>query len=214
MLRELFRRYRVYAVLQGFRLNMVFSVLFFALSLVLNELAILFATEKASNPVTDIILSNTPILDVNNLFVYGTMAAVVVSVLIGLAHPKRIQFTLHTITLFFVIRSIFVSLTHLAPFAPHVADDFGTTVNNAFFGADQFFSAHSGLPFLGALMCWHQPRLRYFFLAISGFFAVVVLLGHIHYSIDVLAAFFITYGIYDIAVWLFPKDYALFHSDL
>ena len=46
--------------------------------------------------------------------------------------------------------------------------------------------------------------LRYLFLAWSVFFGIVVLLGHLHYTIDVLSAFFITYGIVDIAKWLFP----------
>jgi len=45
----------------------------------------------------------------------------------------------------------------------------------------------------------------YFFIAASIFFGVVVLLGHLHYSIDVLAAFFITYSIYRLAVLFFPR---------
>lgn len=213
MHRELVRRYRVYSRRQEYRLRLVFSVIFFALSLVLNQLAVHFSTVKASNPVTDIILSNTPVFDVANLFVYGTLIATIASLLVGLQHPRYIPFALHAVTVFFVIRSLFVSLTHLAPFEVHLADDFGTTINYAFFGADQFFSAHTGLPFLGALLFWHEPRWRYFFLSMSIFFAIIVLLGHIHYSIDVLAAFFITYGIYHICLWLFPADRELFLSD-
>jgi hypothetical protein len=43
-------------------------------------------------------------------------------------------------------------------------------------------------------------------------FGVVVLLGHLHYSIDVLSAFFISYGIYRIAEIIFHKDKMLWNS--
>ncbi len=39
-----------------------------------------------------------------------------------------------------------------------------------------------------------------------------MLLGHYHYSIDVLAALFITHGIFQIACWAFKADFALFRS--
>ena len=40
----------------------------------------------------------------------------------------------------------------------------------------------------------------------------VVLLGHFHYSIDVFAAFFIAYGIADLAKKFFAKEYAFIHQ--
>jgi hypothetical protein len=51
-----------------------------------------------------------------------------------------------------------------------------------------------------------------FYLALTAFFGSVVLLGHYHYSIDVLAALFITHGVFQISCWLFGRDYALFRS--
>jgi hypothetical protein len=56
------------------------------------------------------------------------------------------------------------------------------------------------------------PQWRIFYLALTAFFGVVVLLGHYHYSIDVLAALFITHGVFQISCWLFGRDYALFRS--
>jgi hypothetical protein len=63
-------------------------------------------------------------------------------------------------------------------------------LNSIFYGGDLFFSGHTGLPFLAALAFWHIPTLRIFYLASTWYFGTVVLLGHYHYSIDVLAALF------------------------
>ncbi|MDP2670532.1 MAG: hypothetical protein Q8O99_06590 [bacterium] len=45
-------------------------------------------------------------------------------------------------------------------------------------------------------------------------FGVIVLLGHLHYSIDVLAAFFITYAINDINKLIFVHDKRVFDLDV
>ncbi len=58
-----------------------------------------------------------------------------------------------------------------------------------------------------ALIYWDSPRLRNLFIATSIIFGIVVLLSHLHYTIDVASAFFITYGIYRIAIKLFARDY-------
>jgi len=70
------------------------------------------------------------------------------------------------------------------------------------------------LPFLLALIFWDEKYLRYFFIVSSIFFGAIVLLGHYHYSIDVAAAFFITYTIYHIAKKLFPRDFELFKKGI
>jgi membrane-associated phospholipid phosphatase len=65
-----------------------------------------------------------------------------------------------------------------------------------------------------ALIFWREKGLRYLFILWSVYMGIVVLLGHLHYSIDVASAYFITYSIFCIAVWLFPKDHKLFFSDV
>ena len=113
--------------------------------------------------------------------------------------------------LFLLIRAVFISLTHIAP-SPIDPQNPAPFLNSIFHGGDLFFSGHTGLPFLAALAFWHIPPWRMFFLASALFFGTIVLLGHYHYSIDVLAALFITHGVFQIACWLFRSDYTLFRS--
>ncbi len=209
----LVERYRESWVDKYLRFSIPVSFIIFCFSIfVVQPLAIDFANEAASNPVGDIILSNTPVFDVGIYFVYGMFLLVGFITLLCLHKPQRIPFVLHSLTLFVLIRSVFVSLTHIGAFTTQAQSDFGPAITRAFFGADQFFSGHAGAPFLMALIFWHVPALRYIFLTWSVFFSVVVLLGHLHYTIDVASAFFITFGIYHIALWLFPRERALFFS--
>jgi membrane-associated phospholipid phosphatase len=80
------------------------------------------------------------------------------------------------------------------------------------FQANFFFSGHTGLPFLMALIFWADKFWRKFFLAVSALFAISVLLAHVHYSVDVFAAPFMTYGIFKIAERFFPYDRSLMPS--
>lgn len=181
------------------------SVLFFGLAIgVIQPFSLKFATEVASNPVSDIILSNIPVFDVDLIFVYGMLLLIGFIAILCAHHPRRIPFMLNSLSLFIIIRCIFISLTHVGPFLPHTSTEFGPLITHLFFGADFFFSGHTGAPFLMALMYWREKLLRIVFLLWSVVFATIVLLGHLHYSIDVAAAYFITYSIYHLAVQFFP----------
>ena len=82
------------------------------------------------------------------------------------------------------------------------------------FGGDLFFSGHTGMPFLLALIFWRDKWARYIFILFSVVFAVTVLLSHMHYTIDVASAFFITFTIYHIAEHLFKKDQQRFNQEI
>ncbi len=207
-------RYRNSWLDKQFRFYAPISIAAFVAALFVNFWAIKQASSRASNSVTDIILSNTPVLDVDKIFVYSTFFVVAICVVYLIIHPKKIPFVLHSLTLFILIRSAFTLMTHLGTPEAYYASDFGVAITNSFFGADQFFSGHTGMPFLGALMLWKiDNRMSILLFLASMFFAVTVLLGHIHYTIDVASAFFITYGVYKIALWLFPRERALFLSE-
>lgn len=168
----------------------------------------------ASNGVTDIILNNIPAMDVDGIFVYGALLFGLFLVFLLIKEPGQMPFIVKSIALFVLIRAIFLSLTHLGPIVGGELIAPNAILRNLMFGADYFFSGHTGLPFLMALSYWRNKRLRFVFIATSLIFGVSALLGHYHYSIDVFAAFFIAYSIFDIAKWLFANDYRLFYNTI
>lgn len=214
---EIWRRYKVYGMRPGFAVSVVASVGLFFASIITNYIASSYASKQASNFVEDIILSNTPVYNVDGLFVYGALAIIAFVLLVCLAHPKRIPFVLYSLALFYFIRAGFIVLTHLGSFPDQTEADLtssiGVFVSQFFFGDDLFFSGHVGAPFLMALVFWREKGLRNMFLVASLVMAVVVLLGHLHYSIDVVSAYFITYAIYHLAAYLFAAEHRLFLHD-
>jgi hypothetical protein len=182
-------------------------------ALFINFYAGLYATKSASNAVTDIVLSNIRVYNVDKIFIYGPWIFWIFVTLFVISKPYKIPFIVKSIALFVVIRSIFISLTHIGPFPTQLVIDSTRLISDFTSGGDLFFSAHTGLPFLMALIFWNHKYLRVFFVATSIMFGIVVLMGHLHYSIDVFAAFFITYSIFHISEVLFKKDFKMFKSD-
>jgi len=192
----------------------VWALLFFLFSLISTYLAGAYAAAMASGKVNDVLLDNLPVVDVK-IIVFQLAIAFIIALAIALIlNPQKIPFTLKSLALFTFIRSLFLVMTHLSPYlgieyqqsffkADKLVVDFA-------FGADLFFSGHTGVPFLLALIFWHNVRLRIFFIIASAVSGAAVLLGHLHYSIDVFAAYFITYSIFILSKKFFKRDYELF----
>ncbi|UPJ50863.1 hypothetical protein IVB30_05545 [Bradyrhizobium sp. 200] len=205
---------RLYRTLLGNRAylrSLAEGTAFLAASTIAIFAAVTYATVHASNYVTDFVLSRVGPFNVRFLFIYGTFTAFVITAGLLAWRPNRVPFALKAMALFLLVRAVFVALTHMAP-SPIDPQKPAPFFNSIFYGSDLFFSGHTGLPFLAALAFWHIPQWRMFYLALTAFFGAVVLLGHYHYSIDVLAALFITHGVFQISCWLFARDYTLFRS--
>lgn len=195
-------------------LHLIASLIFFVLSMVITYYAASYTDGfSEGNVVPDLLLDHLPILKVGYLFFQGAVAVVVALILVLLYNPKYIPFTFECTALFFLIRSIFMVMTHLS--APSVESYSFIThehhVKETLFtvssGNDLFFSGHAGFPYLLALIFWSNKHLRYFFLLCSLIGAGAVIMGHLHYSIDVFSAYFITFGIFEIAKRLFAKEF-------
>ncbi len=213
MVKKTFHKHKSYWSRKSFRRSVLLGIVFLVVSLFINSAADNYTLHHASNHVTDIILDNIPVFNVDFIFVEGFTIFWIFVVLLQIHEPMTLPFVLKNLALFIVIRSIFVSLTHMAIPPQHSFLDPGYLFKKFTSQDDLFFSSHTGTPFLFALIYWENKWLRTIFLATSIIFGAAVLLGHLHYSIDVFAAFFITYGIYDIARYFFQRDHALCLKD-
>ena len=194
--------------------SFISSFVILIVALIISFYANVYATKVASQPVTDIILSNIRVYDVDWIFVYGFWIFCIFITVLGILKPYRVPFAVKSIALFVIIRAVFISLTHIGPFPGQDLLSTSKFVTDFTSGRDLFFSSHTGLPFLLALMFWNHKPLRWLFIAISIFFGAIVLMGHLHYSIDVLAAPFITYTIYHMAGVIFKKDKEMFENGI
>jgi len=192
-----------------FLVSVLIGLLILAVGLTATNFANHYATLRASNWVTDIILDNIPVVNVSFLYSQGALLFLVIVALILILEPKRVPFVLKSLGLFFIVRSIFMTLTHIAAPPQMSVLNYTDLINRLSSGDDLFFSAHTGLPFLLALVFWNEKYLRYLFILATLAGGTIVLLGHLHYSIDVFSAFFISFGIYHMAMFLFKKEYKL-----
>lgn len=185
------------------------AIILLIISIFATHFASKYADIRASNYVEDIILSNTSVHNFEFIFVQGAIMLSLFVIALCVRFRKTTPFALKTIAFFIIIRALFVSLTHIGPYPSHLELESGL-LNFITSGNDLFFSGHTGLPLLIALIYWDHLYVRVMFLLSSVIFGVIVLLAHLHYSIDVFSAFFITYSIYHIALKFFQKDYEFF----
>lgn len=197
---------------RDFLLTVLSGLLLFGLSIIVYYLSNIYVSTSQVNAVHDLFLDHLPVVNVNFVVNEGVWLYFWFLMVVWFLAPKKIPFTLKAAALFILIRSLFFSITHLGPSPDHAVlnpQDFLTALAT---GNDLFFSGHTGIPFLISLIFWNSPVVRYVSIIVSIIFGASMLLGHLHYSIDIFGAFFITYTIYHLAVWLFPNSYKLFHE--
>jgi hypothetical protein len=164
-----------------------------------------YVTITPGAKVPDLILDRLPAVDLSFLFVYGYMVLLMIMFLyptffrVRMLHVVAIQFSV-----LLTLRSVFMIFTHLETPAGSVAVGFPGFFEHLYFENDMFFSGHTAMPFLGFYVFRHS-RLRYVFLVGAIVMGIVVLLMHLHYSIDVFAAFFMTYCSYRMGQRLLRK---------
>ncbi|MFA5259145.1 MAG: phosphatase PAP2-related protein [Candidatus Pacearchaeota archaeon] len=180
-----------------------FSILFLILANFSYQIAGEYVDEVAGVQAQDIILDNIPTINLSFLYIYGGILMLGLLIFYPLFfNVKKFHVSLSQLSLLLIIRSFFISLTHLKVPADAVEITIPKLYNLMTFNNDLFFSGHTALPFLGFLM-FRKEKIGIFFLILTFVMMITVLFMHFHYSIDVFAALFITYGSFKIGQWLF-----------
>jgi hypothetical protein len=78
---------------------------------------------------------------------------------------------------------------------------FGRGSMHAYLTKDLFFSGHTATTFLLLLYVWHRPRLRWVALFAHVLVVTTVVLGRLHYAIDIAGAYAFTFALYALREW-------------
>ncbi len=208
MVKKIIDKHKIHWSRKEFVNSAILGIVLLIGALFINYNAGNFALKKASNGVTDIFLDNIPVVNLGEIFIWGAIFLFLFIIAVLLYEPHYLPFALKSLALFYFTRAIFITLTHIGPYYESAALPPSQLINWTLDGG-LFFSGHTGMPFLMALIFWKFYRLRIAFIAFSIIFGASVLLSHVHYSIDVAAAFFITYTIFEMSKKFFPKSYSI-----
>ena len=133
--------------------------------------------------------------------------SIVFTVYLFIKKPEALMFTIQVYVLVIVVRII---VMYVVPFNPPARmirlDDpfvqfFGT---GQILTKDLFFSGHTAIVFLFYLVA-ESKKIKAIFLIITIIVALSLLLQHVHYTVDVIAAPFFTYGCFVIVKKLRKK---------
>lgn len=198
--------------------SFLLGVLLFLSALIIQHFSYSYIEERiAVTPVRDLLLDNLPTVNLDFFIVQGSLLATLVIIILLLTNPNYLPFSLKSLALFLIVRSFFISLTHLGADLNQItlnSNSIGFVFYDFLYNAknDFFFSGHVGISFLFALIFWTRPFWRNIFIVISFIFGITMILAHMHYSIDIFAAPFITYGIFVISKKSFPTDFKLLNT--
>ena len=158
----------------------------------LNNVMSTYADKVSGPSVHDLFLDAIPEQNVDFIFFWVALAWCITLFIYHLFRPAQLSFLLWGFALFIIVRSFFITLTHLGP--PVTSSVIPPYLTFYSFHSDMFFSGHVGGPFFFALLTSNRV-MRTVALAYTLFMIVIVLIAHTHYSIDIFASLFISHSL-------------------
>ena len=163
--KEVFTKERIPSLLVG--------LVILGLAVVFQYYASAYSGRVSSNFVHDLFLDNLPIINLNAIIVEGALAVFAGSIILLLLKPRYLIFTIKTAAIFIATRAVFVAVTHLGIYPGQInpgAGFFDGIYTGLGLEAGFFFSGHTGLTFLMALIFWDKRFWRFTYIALSVIF--------------------------------------------
>jgi len=192
--------------ISGHKYLIILSVLLLIFANIVNFLASTYVDKVQTTVAPDLILDHIPVLDLDFIFGYGLMAVIlIILIYVVFFRVKEFHKVAFQLSLLIVVRSFFITLTHLGkPLEARAITDLPAIYQVFNFHNDLFFSGHTAIHFMAYLL-FRKEKIGIFFLIMTIILAVTVLFLHVHYSIDVFSAFFITFGVYMFGEWFMKR---------
>ncbi len=148
---------------------------------------------------SDIILDHFGPYHLGFIFVWLYISVISIYFLYPLIwKPKKMPYIISMFSFLLIVRSGLIICTHLRPPADAIPVVFPSIFQTINWSNDLFFSGHVAFAFLGFLVYMYDNKfVKWFMLSSSIILGVVSLAMHVHYTIDVLSAFFIVYGVFE-----------------
>jgi PAP2 superfamily C-terminal len=202
MIKQIFSNWKRSFAIKQFGWFVLFTILFFSLSAYFSIRIIDFCEVRKGIVLHDILLRILPAIDVSNYIFFLTYGTIVITFLSILPYPKVVLKGFQMYALLLLLRAFFVWLIPLDPPSQMIlmSDKIGNFLmnnNHMPITKDLFFSGHTSTLVLLFLIAKNR-YLKIFILVLCGVVPILLLLQHIHYSIDVVAApafAFITYWV-------------------
>lgn len=193
---------------KAYTFSLFIGIVVFSLGAVSNYLVSVYNDTSSYKPVGDLILDRIPTYNLEFMFTWGIYFLVFLMVAYPVfVKPEIGPFMFKTFGILLFVRSVFIILTHVGPptgfFYADGIDIGYNPLKELIFRNDLFFSGHVAIPFLAFLLFKESKLFKWIMLIGSFVMSATVLMMHVHYSIDVFAAFFITYGVYALSNKIF-----------